>query len=102
MATQTVISTFLAGRTSHSFRLRNQSTGAIVDTQAATETASGSGVYTAAFTDVPAGTYTLQFIRISDSLVVDDKVVTLTLTTATFVAKLAVELDSAASGKVFI
>ena len=72
MGTQTVIAPFLGGRTNHAFRLRNRLTGTIIDTQDCAETAVDSAVYTAVFTDQPAGLYLLQFVRKSDWLVVGD------------------------------
>ena len=82
--TQTVTVQAQASLTGVSLRLRSRSTGAVVDTEVAAETASGSSVYTADFTDVPAGTYFVQLIRDSDGAILRYSDATLTLTTATF------------------
>lgn len=79
--TQTVTMQAKAGLTGHQIVLRNQSTGAEVDTQSASEIA--SGVYSAAFTDAPAGTYFVQLVDSSGSIVRFTDA-TLTLDTATF------------------
>lgn len=84
MATQTVIGNGPPAIAGGSLQLRAAGTDALVASASATETASGSTIYTAAFTDVAAGTYRCKFVD-SGGTVRYVQWVTLTLTTATFV-----------------
>lgn len=84
MATQTVIGSGPAANVGGSFQLRNGSTNALVGSANAEETASGSTIYTAAFTDQPAGTYRLVFVN-SSGVVRYVQWVTILLVTGTYI-----------------
>jgi len=94
MTAQTILSSFLPGQTGSSFRLRSRVNGSIIATETATETTSGSAIYTAVFNDIAEGTYYLQLLRNSDSRVLADKIVKLLLVEGTYVAEVVI-CDSA-------
>jgi hypothetical protein len=85
MAIQTVIASGPPSQAGGSLRLHNPSTDAQVATEAASETASGSTCYTAAFADVAAGTYRVKFVD-STGRVRAKEWVTLQLATGTYTA----------------
>ena len=76
---QTVHLQAAASLTGVSIVLRSQDTGVIVDTSAASEILPGSGVYSAAFTDIPAATYFVQLVRDSDGAILRYSDLTLSL-----------------------
>lgn len=84
MATQTVIGSGVASLTGGFFQLRNALTNALVASAAATETAAGSTIYTAAFTDQPAAIYRLVLVN-GSSVVQYVQWVELLLATGTYV-----------------
>lgn len=83
MATQTVQFACVTGQTV-TVKLFAADSDTVVASVSATEATNRKGIYTAAFTDVAAGTY--QLIALTGSTPLANWWVDLTLTTATFVA----------------
>lgn len=99
MATQTVIGSGPLSVTGGFFQLRAGATNALVASAAATETASGSTIYTAAFTDQPAAEYRLVFVD-GSSVVRYVQWVTLVLETSTYIGYETPRVTSA-SGTIY-
>jgi len=98
MATQTVVITGPGGIASPSVKLFAETDGAtVVATQAAAPGAADPSLFSAAFTDIPAGRY--RVVLFSGSTPVATAFVVLSLATATFEAGSKSEVNGYASGE---
>jgi hypothetical protein len=86
MVAQVIVASGPPNNTGGSIQIRNKTTNALVASGSATETSSGSTVYTTTVNDAAAGTYRVFFLNSSGEVRYEGQWVTLLLVAGTYVA----------------